>query len=93
MKFTVSRKEIIENVDLDDGRLPDTIILEGEPVEEHIHDSSVKPFEGRDYCRSCVAPHPQPIEEIDIVTEMSSSAPVGAVVRKLNELIRHINKT
>ena len=34
---------------------------------------------------------PQPIEEIDIVTDMSSSAPSRAVIVRVNELIRAFN--
>ena len=110
MKFKVTKEEVIKafhkehlrqiRICRDDcSECPNTITLEGEPVEEkkeclHSYDPT-----GR--CHNCFEPksHPQPIEEIESVvvrktdTSITTREPSNdELANKLNELIRAHNK-
>lgn len=95
MKFKVTKEELQKHTSLSVHMFPDTITLEGEPVEE----DPMCPFrhhrtesEGGTVVMDT---HPQPIEEIDIeALELyrQYSAVDLIFAKKFNELIRAWNK-
>ena len=88
---------------------PSLVTLEGEPVYEsvveHIHNETVKTFQGKEYCENCVKPHPQPIclppctidhdSHPQLIEEIEWVCCCGTdkcrIKDKLNELIRAHN--